>query len=79
MFKTIGSREVVKADNKFISLLRTIKNVPNKIKDSFTGIVWPDKERVKKEFLIVLGVSVVVTLILFGISSGTAFLLKLFF
>ena len=79
MFKTIGTKENIKETNKINGIFGTLKNIPKNIKDSFTGITWPDKERVKKEFITVLVASVVITLVLFGISSGNAFLLKLFF
>ena len=56
-----------------------IKDVNKSAKNSFKNIIWPKKEDVKKEFLIVACGTVGVAIISFGVNTLAQFLLKLVF
>ena len=78
MFKAIGeqTKENVKI-NKINS--NNLKKFFNNLRTDFKTITWPDKIRVKKEFIIVLISSIIISIVLFGINFGTTYLFKLFF
>lgn len=83
MFKTVTTGNV-KTSFKGIfsnvkSLFKKILNWKNTLVKDFKSITWPDKATIKKEFIIVLLASIVITFCLFLISSGTTFILKLIF